>query len=137
MRKRFRFLLISLKMLWAKVTGKPFRAFLKSMLVRSYALVILTLVLAAGYFSVHYLFRTVFFPPPLPAPMMDWAARLDVSALRSEQIEGVERTAPRAPISHYHSVDQEKYCGDRKWQGIGLCSQRQSKSSGTSGLAGV
>jgi hypothetical protein len=105
-RKRFRFLLISLKVLWAKVKGKPFRVFLKSMLVRSYALVILGLVLAAGYFSVHYLFRTVFFLPPLPAPMMDWAARLDVSALRSEQIEGVERPAPRAPISHYHSVDQ-------------------------------
>jgi hypothetical protein len=92
--------------LWAKVTGKPFRAAIKAILVRSYAMVILALVLAAGYFAVQYLFRTVFFPVLLPSAMLDWAGRLDVAALRSSQVEGVERPAPRAPISHYHSVDQ-------------------------------
>jgi len=106
MRKRFHFRRFSLKPLWAKVTGQSFRAAVKTILVRTYALVILTLVLAAGYFSVHYLFRTVFFPPTMPPAMLDWAARLDVAALRSNQTEGVERPAPRAPISHYHSVDQ-------------------------------
>jgi hypothetical protein len=92
--------------LWAKVAGRPFRAAIKTILVRGYALVILGLVLAAGYLSVHYLISTVFFAPTLPPQMLDWAGRLDVAALRSGQAEGVERPAPRAPISHYHSVDQ-------------------------------
>ncbi|MGD0768813.1 MAG: hypothetical protein ABSB42_11565 [Tepidisphaeraceae bacterium] len=106
MRKRFHLRWLSPRALWAKVTGRAFRAAIKTILVRGYALVILGLVLAAGYFAVHYLFRTVFFAPTLPPQMLDWAGRLDVAALRSDQAEGVERPAPRAPISHYHSVDQ-------------------------------
>jgi len=106
MPKRFHFPRISPKALWAKITATPFRAAVKSILVRAYALVIFALVLSAGYLAVHYLVRTVFFPPVLPESMQDWAARLDVALLRSSQAEGVERPAPRAPISHYHGVDQ-------------------------------
>ncbi|MGD0137761.1 MAG: hypothetical protein ABSD28_02710 [Tepidisphaeraceae bacterium] len=106
MRKRWHFRWFSPRALWAKLRGRPFRAAMKSILVRGYALVILGLVLAAGYFAVNYLFRTVFFAPTLPPQMLDWAGRLDVEALRADQAEGVERPAPRAPISHYHSVDQ-------------------------------
>lgn len=106
MRKRFHFRWFSPKTLWSKVTGLRFREAVKTILVRTYATVILAMVVAAGYFSVHYLFLTVFFPPPMPASMLDWTGRLDVAALRSDQAEGVERPAPRAPISHYHNVDQ-------------------------------
>ena len=106
MLKKFNFNFLSPKKLWARINFQKLRRGTKAILVRSYALLIFSLVLAAGYLSVHYLALTVFFPPSMPKPMMDWAARLDVTALRSTAREGVERPAPRAPISHYHSLDQ-------------------------------
>src|SRR5271166_1952611 len=106
MHRRNKMPLILLRTIWAKISGEPFRAAVWLMLVRIYAAGVLLLVVGAGYFAVHYLFGIVFLPPPMPAPMMDWAAHLDVGTLRSTSAEGVERPAPRAPVSHYHSVDQ-------------------------------
>jgi hypothetical protein len=106
MPKRFRIHLPSPRAIWAAITSRRLLLAIKAVIVRTYALGILALLILGGYYSVHYLVRTVFFPPGLPAPMQDWAAKLDVAELRSNQAEGVERTAPRAPISHYHTVDQ-------------------------------
>ena len=98
--------LFSPKAIWAAIWSRRFLLTLKTVVVRTYALGILTLLILGGYFSVHYLVKTVFYPPGLPAPMQDWAAKLDVAELRSNKAEGVELAAPRAPISHYHTVDQ-------------------------------
>jgi hypothetical protein len=92
--------------LWRAIANRRFLQAVKSVVVRSYALLILSLLLAAGYLSVHYLVKTVFYPPTLPRAMSDWASKLDVAELRSNHAEGVERSAPRAPISHYHTVEQ-------------------------------
>ena len=77
MRKPFRF---RFRSIWGALTGKAARALVKNLIVRVYALCIFFLVLGAGYLAVHYLVRTA--------------------------AAGVELPAPRAPMSHYHRVDQ-------------------------------
>jgi hypothetical protein len=100
MRKR-----IHLRPIWNALTGKAARARLKNLVVRAYAFCIFSMVLGAGYLAVHYLVRTVFFPPEVPAQILEWQGSLDVASLRSDSAAGVERPAPRAPMSHYHGVD--------------------------------
>jgi hypothetical protein len=101
MRKRFH-----LRPLWNKLTGKSARKLLRHLVVRVYALGIFALVLSAGYLAVRYLVHTVFYPPEVPAQILQWQGSLDVASLRSDTAVGVERAAPRAPMSHYHGVDQ-------------------------------
>ena len=74
--------------------------------MRTYALLILLLVSAAGYWAVRYLVRTVFYPPEVPAQILQWQGRLDAASLRGKSSAGVERAAPRSPMGHYHQVDQ-------------------------------
>jgi hypothetical protein len=105
MRKRFQ-----IRPIWNALTGQAARAFIKrsikGLIVRVYALCILILVLSAGYLAVHYLVRTVFYPPTVPAQILQWQGSLNVADLRATATAGVELPAPRAPISHYHRVDQ-------------------------------
>ena len=71
-----------------------------------YALLIFALLVAGRIFVGALSGRDRVFPALVPPQMLAWAGRLDVAALRSTPAEGVERPAPRAPISHYHGVDQ-------------------------------
>jgi hypothetical protein len=97
---------INFRAIWTAFTGRAARARVWHLFVRIYALFLVGLVLYAGYLAVHYLVLTVFFPPQVPAKILDWPGRLDVAALRSTENPGVEIPAPRAPVSHYHSVDR-------------------------------
>jgi len=75
------------------------------LVVKTYALAILCVLALCGYLSVHYLVKTVFYPPVVPPQMMEWQGTLNVAALRQVQVPGVEQPAARAPISHYHGVN--------------------------------
>jgi hypothetical protein len=88
------------------LTGKTARGFVQSSIIRGYALLVCSVVLAAGYWAVRYLVQTVFLPPEMPAQITQWQGRLDVAALRTDKNPGVEQTPPRSPMSHYHQVDQ-------------------------------
>jgi len=106
MRKRINLRWLSPRVIWSALTGQPVRRAIRALTIRSYALLIFAMLLAAGYLAVHYLVAAVFLPTQVPPQMLEWAGRLDVAALRSTQTQGVERTAPRAPVSHYHGVNQ-------------------------------
>jgi len=74
--------------------------------VRLYALAIALVVAWAVYASVTYLFRSVFRPIDVPQRFLDWPARLDADALLQGDVAGVSREAPRAPLGHYHGVEE-------------------------------
>jgi hypothetical protein len=101
MRRRIQFAAI-----WKGLTGPAARAGYRSLLVRTYAFGVFLVVLAAGYFAIHYLVATIFIAPRAPAQILQWQGRLDVAALHTSRVAGVEEAAPRSPISHYHRVDQ-------------------------------
>jgi hypothetical protein len=73
---------------------------------RLYAFALFCVVLAGGLLAVRYLVRTVFFPQPAPAALIDFQGHLDASALRHTGVWGVESPAPRSPMGHYHGVDR-------------------------------
>jgi hypothetical protein len=106
MARKFKVPRIPLKRIWRTLTGPAARHLVKNLIVRVYALLILCLVLAAGYLALHYLVRQVFYPPRLPDEITHWQARLDVAALRVENSPGITQDAARPPISHYHGVEQ-------------------------------
>ena len=96
--------------LWWKIraalTSSALRSMLRQLIVRGYAGVILLVLVWCGYQAVAYLVRMVFLPPVIPLEVEAWPARLNVAELRSPNAPGVEQPAPRAPLSHYHRVDQ-------------------------------
>jgi hypothetical protein len=82
---------------------------LRTVGLKTYAAAILFLLCLAGYLAVVYLMQMIFRPPPVPARLLEWQAKLDPSALRETQggqAAGISKAAPRAPLSHYHGVDQ-------------------------------
>jgi hypothetical protein len=76
------------------------------MIVRCYAAGILLILVYCGYLAVDYLLTTVFYPPPIPLEVEQWPVQLQPSALRSTAAAGVEQPAPRAPLGHYHQIEQ-------------------------------
>jgi len=78
----------------------------KSIVLRLYALMILLVLVWAGYTAVTYLFGSVFKLTPVPEKFTEWQANFNVEALRGEDVPGVGKPAMRAPLGHYHGVDR-------------------------------
>ena len=95
-----------LKSLRSALTGAAIRAKAWRLMIRMYALLILCVLVLCGYLAVAYLVKLVFYAAPLPVSVEQWQGNLDVAALRSDTAPGVETPAPRAPLSHYHQINQ-------------------------------
>jgi hypothetical protein len=78
----------------------------RQLIVRSYSLLMLLVLGWAGYLAFASLLRTVFVPQPVPRRFLEWQGRIDVAALRSENVPGLTGPAARAPLGHYHRVEQ-------------------------------
>lgn len=79
---------------------------IKGLIVRLYSLLVLLVVVWAGYMAVAYLYQTVFVPPPVAKQLLDWQGRVDVESLRMTDVPGMTGPAARAPIAHYHRVER-------------------------------
>jgi hypothetical protein len=78
---------------------------LKNLFLRFYALVLLAVVVWAGYASFAYLITLVFAPPHVPERFLSWQARLEVPAVQ-EGGPAVTTSAGRAPLSRYHGLER-------------------------------
>lgn len=86
----------------AKWMPKPIRNFI----FRAYALVIMAVVVWAGYAAVTYLYKAVFRPGKSPEALLAWEATTRAEALRAPEALGITTPALRSPIAHYHAVDR-------------------------------
>jgi len=87
-------------------TPRQVLAFFKNAFVRAYSLAILVLLCWAGWLAATYLRHSVFLPTQVPVKLLQWQGRVDVAALRQQNVPGVTGTAGRAPLGHYHGVDR-------------------------------
>lgn len=78
----------------------------RRLVVRVYALLLAAVVLCAGIWAVVFLMQSVFRPRRVPERFLAWAGRLEAEALRNEQAPGVTNAARRAPVEHYHGVEE-------------------------------
>jgi hypothetical protein len=76
----------------------------KQIVIRSYAFVIMVVVLYAGYAAVSYLIHQVFFPSPVPQRLLEWQGHLEADALNGGGVPGVATRPLRAPLGHYHGI---------------------------------
>jgi len=110
MAKRFQISNFRFAISWAKIratlTSRDLRIKLWHLIVRVYAAAILLTLIWCGYLAVAYLVRTVFYPPAIPLEVQAWPAKLEVAVLRASAAPGVEEPERRAPISHFHHIDQ-------------------------------
>ena len=82
------------------------RRTLKSFGVRAYAVALLVVIGLLGYRAFDYLVRLVFNPPGAPRELVDFSGHLTADALRAEHVAGVTGPAARAPLAHYHRIEQ-------------------------------
>ncbi|MDD4889902.1 MAG: hypothetical protein PHU85_08210 [Phycisphaerae bacterium] len=73
---------------------------------RAWALLILGVLLGAGYLALDYLARLVFKPPVVPSEFVLSAEPIKADALRKDHVAGVTDRPERAPLAHYHGVDR-------------------------------
>lgn len=81
-------------------------SFFKDVVVRVYSLAVFVLLCWAGWLATTYLRDSVFRPTHIPSNLLEWQGRLDVAALRQQNVPGTTGTAGRAPPGHYHGVDR-------------------------------
>jgi hypothetical protein len=74
--------------------------------MRLYSLAILLLLVWTGYLAVTYLRGSVFQPSRIPQRLLNWQGRLDVGALRQNNVPGMTGPEGRAPSGHYHGIDR-------------------------------
>lgn len=77
-----------------------------SLIVRVYALLMLLVILWAGYTAFAYLSRSVFSPSVLPERYRGLQTSLDVSTLRSDRATAEVTAETPPPPGHYHGVDR-------------------------------
>jgi hypothetical protein len=79
---------------------------IRNLIFRVYALVIMAVVVWAGYAAVTYLYRAVFTPGRPPEELLAWEGATRAEALRAPEALGITTPAIRSPIAHYHAVDR-------------------------------
>lgn len=87
--------------------AKRMPVILKNLVVRIYTLVVMVIVLLAGYAAVNYLYRSIFLPGRPPQKILEWQAVTEAERLqKAEPSIGITEPAGRAPLAHYHAVDR-------------------------------
>lgn len=77
-----------------------------SLIVRIYALLMMLVILWAGYAAFVYLTRSVFSPSVLPERYRGFQTTLDVGTLRSDRATAQATSQTPPPPGHYHGVDR-------------------------------
>ncbi len=78
-------------------------SWIKTIIVRFYALAILLVVLWTGYTAIAYLVRTVLRPVDVPQRLLDRRVELDPGVLHADKLRETA-AAPRPPVGRYHEV---------------------------------
>ncbi len=79
---------------------------LKSFVVRTWALVIMLVVLGVGVWAVRYLYFSIFEPLQVPEQFHAEAVALSAGDLQSMRDVMAVASESRVPVGHYHNMDQ-------------------------------